>query len=150
MIARSSRFGVILSATFIALSAAPAAYAQCGGGGPAGVYGRAPASHRDIDGVVYYFDQRGQPVYRDDYAHYNYQRRFLYQNGGWVLLSRGRGYYGHIYGIHHGDYSSGHAGAYYFGPQAGYSAGHGRGYSGRHAASSGGHHAGHGSGHGHY
>lgn len=119
MIARSTQFGVILSAAFIALSVAPSAYGQCGAPVPVAVTGPAAYSHREIDGVVYYFDQRGQPLYKYDYAHYNYPRRFYYRNGGWVLVGRGRGYYArHPYiggqhsGVNRGAYSGHSSGAY--------------------------------------
>lgn len=140
MIARSTRFGLILSVFFVALAGAPLAYAQCGRTGPA-VYGPAPASHRDVDGVVYYFDQRGQPLYKDDYAHYNYPRRFYYRNGGWVLVGRGRGYYAqHPYtgaqhgGVNRGAYNGHSSGVY---PKGGGHApvgGHVGRYSGGHSA----------------
>lgn len=149
MIARSTKTGVILSVVLVALSAAASAYAQCGARGPAGVYGVAPASHREIDGVVYYFDQRGRPLYKDDYAHYNYPRRFYYRNGGWVLVGRGGGYYARHPGI--GAQRAGTNRRAYNGHTSRVHAqGGGHTTVGRHVgAYSGGHSAGHHGAHGH-
>ncbi len=146
MIARPTQFGFTLSAVLLAFWIASPVYAQCGTQSTPPVYGPAPQSHREIDGVVYYFDQRGRPLYKDDYAHYNYPRRLYYRNGGWVLVSRSRGYYGHYAGgpsgVHHRSYSGYHAGSY--------SRGHG-GYLGGHGgAHFGGHRGGHAGGHGHH
>lgn len=93
MFARLTQSGVVLLAALAALSAAPQAYAQCRAPGVSAFSDPAAYSYREIDGVVYYYDKRGQPLFKDDYAHYNYPRRFYYRNGGWVLLSSGRGYY---------------------------------------------------------
>lgn len=149
MIARSTQCGVMLLGVLVAFWTAPTAHAQCGARGPAGVYGPAPSSHRDIEGVVYYFDQRGQPLYKDDYAHYNYPRRFYFRNGGWVLVGRGGGHYARYSGIgeQHGRVSrstyNGHT-------SRGYATGYGHATGGRHVgANSGRHSAGHHGARGH-
>jgi len=99
--------------------------------------------HRDVGGQVYYYDRAGNPLYYDDYVHYNYPRRFYYRKGGWVLASRGRGYYGRHagagYGAPPGTGYGGHARSHY----GGYSARQHGGYAGRHAGGHvGGHHGG--------
>jgi hypothetical protein len=95
--------------------------------------------HRDVGGQVYYYDRAGNPLYYDDYVHYNYPRRFYYRNGGWVLASRGRGYYGHYsgrpYGLNHGASAHDRVRSYSGGHQSAHGGGHGGhfgGHAGRH------------------
>ncbi|TWT44493.1 hypothetical protein RAS1_09080 [Phycisphaerae bacterium RAS1] len=109
MFLRPTQFGAMLVGALIAFSGTRETYAQFGPPGPAAAALPAPYSHREIYGVVYYFDQRGQPLFKDDYAHYNYPRRFYYRNGGWVLVGQGRGYYArhHYIGRQHGGVNRG-------------------------------------------
>lgn len=58
-----------------------------------------PASSKVIDGVTYYYDADGNPLYYDDPVHYDYPRRFYYRNGGWVMARSG-------YGHHHSRYAN--------------------------------------------
>jgi hypothetical protein len=122
-------------------------------------------SQREVGGLIYYYDRTGYPLYYDDYVHSNYPRRFLYRNGGWVLLS---GYHGSGYGVRqaggyrahrgypgayrysgapYGGYSTRHYGDVSTHYSGGYSTGHRGSYAGGHAGSRGGGH--YGGGHGH-
>lgn len=51
-----------------------------------------PGASRVIDGVTFYYDADGTPLYKDDPVHYTPARRFYYRNGGWVMARSG---YGH-------------------------------------------------------
>ncbi len=42
---------------------------------------------RVAGGIVYYYDLAGRPLFYDDFVHYAYPHRFVYQNGGWVLVT---------------------------------------------------------------
>lgn len=44
-----------------------------------------------INGVTYYYDANGNPLYYDDPVHYSPPKRFYWRNGGWVMASSGRG-----------------------------------------------------------
>lgn len=150
MNARSTQFGVTVSGVLVAFWTAPMAYAQCGGRVPAGVHVSAPSSHRDIEGVIYSFNQRGQPLYNNDYAHYNYPRRFYFRNGGWVLVGRGGGHFARHSGI--GEQRAGvNRSAYNGHASRGYATGYGHATGGRHVgAYSGGHAAGQHGARGHH
>lgn len=140
--------------------ARPAAAQGCGGYYPGAAYSRAYDSgayypalspayrQRDAGGLLYYYDRAGYPLYYDDYVHYNYPRRFLYRNGGWVLLSRGHGYYSRYHGAGYEHAATGygvHQGRGY----RGYSGAHYRGYSPRRYGGYAGGHGGRGGGRGH-
>lgn len=49
------------------------------------------ASSEVINGVTYYYDANGNPLYYDDPVHYSPPKRFYWRNGGWVMASSGRG-----------------------------------------------------------
>ncbi|GMU84522.1 MAG: hypothetical protein AMXMBFR47_43910 [Planctomycetota bacterium] len=51
------------------------------------------ASSKVIDGVTYYYDANGNPLYKDDPVHYTPARRFFYRNGGWVMARIGNGHH---------------------------------------------------------
>lgn len=88
---------ILLIATIgLAISSAASADAQAL---PRGVADVEPASSKVIDGVTYYYDADGNPLYYDDPVHYDYPRRFYYRNGGWVMARSGHGH-------HHSRYSN--------------------------------------------
>lgn len=154
--------------------AQPAAAQGCGGYYSGAAYSRAydsgayypalspPYNQLDAGGLVYYYDRAGYPLYYDDYVHYNYPRRFLYRDGGWVLVSGGHGRYGGYraanyghagfgHGVHRDPaywaYSGTHYGGYSTRHSGGYRTGHYGSHAGSHAGGRGGAHHGGGRGH---